>query len=131
MDVRAQLGVSIISSESTRPSLDLIISQSESHRIDHTKENLISTQEKADSKRPTGQIVSMPTWNERDPFRMEQFGICFKRVANKRLSPPVLMAISLVSGIVFAVAHHFYYLWLNDKIVGSASRQQWSLRYDY
>jgi hypothetical protein len=47
---------------------------------------------------------------------------------HKILSPPVIMLIGLVPGIAFAVVHHFYYSWLNGKVVGDTARQQWALR---
>jgi hypothetical protein len=39
------------------------------------------------------------------------------------------MISSFFVGIVFAVAHHVYYMRLNDALVGSAARQQWPIRY--
>jgi hypothetical protein len=39
------------------------------------------------------------------------------------------MSSTFVAGIIFAVAHHVYYSNLNDQIVGSSAKQQWSIRY--
>jgi hypothetical protein len=47
---------------------------------------------------------------------------------HKKLPPPVITLIGLVPGIAFAVVHHFYYSWLDGKVVGDAARQQWALR---
>lgn len=41
---------------------------------------------------------------------------------------PTLMTISLLWGLLLAIGHHFYYHWLDGQIVGTAARQQWSLR---
>ena len=39
---------------------------------------------------------------------------------------PLLMAFYTLSGIVMALCHHFFYLSLNAKLSGSATRQQWA-----
>ncbi|KAH7173160.1 uncharacterized protein B0J16DRAFT_405450 [Fusarium flagelliforme] len=48
-------------------------------------------------------------------------------MANHKLTP-ALMASSLVLGLLLALSHHLYYLYLNGRIVQSQSQQQWSLR---
>jgi hypothetical protein len=42
---------------------------------------------------------------------------------------PTLMISSFFGAIVFAVAHHLYYEKLNNTLVGSTEKQQWSIRY--
>lgn len=41
---------------------------------------------------------------------------------------PILMVMFLLIGISLAVAHHFYYLWLDGRVVGDSNKQQWALR---
>lgn len=41
---------------------------------------------------------------------------------------PTAMGVSLLAGLIFAIGHHFFYRWLDGQIVGSTSKQQWSLR---
>ncbi|KAL6918538.1 hypothetical protein FSST1_010033 [Fusarium sambucinum] len=41
---------------------------------------------------------------------------------------PALMAGSLLLGLLLALGHHFYYLYLDGRIVESQSQQQWFLR---
>ncbi|KAM0364131.1 hypothetical protein ACHAO7_012148 [Fusarium culmorum] len=41
---------------------------------------------------------------------------------------PALMAGGLLLGLVVALGHHFYYLYLDGRIVKSQSQQQWFLR---
>ncbi|PVH94525.1 hypothetical protein DM02DRAFT_539294, partial [Periconia macrospinosa] len=42
---------------------------------------------------------------------------------------PTTMILFFVVGVVFAGSHHAYYTRLNDTIVGSATRQQWAIRF--
>lgn len=49
------------------------------------------------------------------------------RMASRQLTP-ALMAGSFLLGLSFALAHHFYYLHLDEIIVESQSQQQWHLR---
>ncbi|OCL04471.1 hypothetical protein AOQ84DRAFT_367485 [Glonium stellatum] len=39
------------------------------------------------------------------------------------------MAASLILGVCFAFGHHYYYHWLNGRLVGGIARQQWALRF--
>ncbi|CAG1963029.1 unnamed protein product [Fusarium graminearum] len=48
-------------------------------------------------------------------------------MASRQLTP-ALMAGSFLLGLSFALAHHFYYLHLDEIIVESQSQQQWHLR---
>lgn len=41
---------------------------------------------------------------------------------------PLLMTVSLLVGVSLAVAHHFYYNWLDGRVVGDSNKQQWALR---
>ncbi|KAM0418477.1 hypothetical protein ACHAPD_004836 [Fusarium lateritium] len=41
---------------------------------------------------------------------------------------PAAMASSLLLGLLLAIGHHFYYLYLDGRIVESQSQQQWFLR---
>jgi hypothetical protein len=44
------------------------------------------------------------------------------------LANSILMIVSLLFGVGLAVAHHFYYCWLNGQVVGDSGKQQWALR---
>ncbi|QPC69321.1 hypothetical protein HYE68_000073 [Fusarium pseudograminearum] len=48
-------------------------------------------------------------------------------MASRQLTP-ALMVGSFLLGLSFALAHHFYYLYLDEIIVQSQSQQQWHLR---
>lgn len=41
---------------------------------------------------------------------------------------PALMVVSLFTGVCLAVLHHFYYLWLDGRLVRNSNKQQWALR---
>jgi len=41
---------------------------------------------------------------------------------------PALVILALLAGLVLSIGHHVYYRWLDGRVVGSATRQQWSLR---
>ncbi|PVH94820.1 hypothetical protein DM02DRAFT_675910 [Periconia macrospinosa] len=49
---------------------------------------------------------------------------------NHRYASSVALVISsFIGGVLFAIAHHLYYSKLNDQVVGSPARQQWSIRF--
>jgi hypothetical protein len=41
---------------------------------------------------------------------------------------PTIMLATLLAGLGLAIGHHSYYRWLDGRLVGSAAKQQWSLR---
>jgi len=42
---------------------------------------------------------------------------------------PTSMVCLALSGVLLALGHHFYYLFLDGTVAGSASRQQWAIRF--
>jgi hypothetical protein len=41
---------------------------------------------------------------------------------------PALMILALLAGLLLSIGYHVYYRWLDGRVVGSATKQQWSLR---
>jgi hypothetical protein len=41
---------------------------------------------------------------------------------------PLVMGLSVVFAIIFALIHHFFYRYWNKRVVGSNSEQQWIIR---
>jgi len=75
--------------------------------------------------KPTSMVSSRDIWRllltHVDDITSEPIHHCW--------ATPIFMVSSFVAGLIFAAVHHVYHTKLDNTVVGSATRQQWPIRY--
>jgi hypothetical protein len=86
------------------------------------------------SKAPSYRVTNRESVLGREALDPDGLLIPRKRFGESRNSSgihwlyPIRMTITLLAGLLLAIGHHIYYSWLDGRVVGSATKQQWALR---